>query len=211
MLFFQGIIKVPLAVLIRSYILGGLLVITLGLGYTAKKKETPRDRSIAKVEVDQELLQLNALAGQWLYNGTPFNGYATKYHYNGQLVEKTGFLNGKREGPALKWHEDGTLASKKNYAENRLEGMAHTWWPNGQLSSESHYENRVRQGEQKRWYPNGQLARIMNFNHGKEEGLQQAWLQTGGFYVNYEAKNGRFFGMKRTNLCYQVKDGEIQQ
>ena len=52
---------------------------------------------------------------------------------------------------------------------------------------------------------NGQLAKRKNLNEGKEEGLQQAWLENGRIYVNYEAKNGRIFGMNRTNLCYILK------
>jgi hypothetical protein len=47
-------------------------------------------------------------------------------------------------------------------------------------------------------------------NKGKEEGLQQAWLENGKIYVNYEAKNGRIFGMNRANLCYKLKNEKVQ-
>ena len=40
--------------------------------------------------------------------------------------------------------------------------------------------------------------------------MQQAWLENGKIYVNYEAKNGRKFGMNRANLCYELKEEEIQ-
>jgi hypothetical protein len=36
--------------------------------------------------------------------------------------------------------------------------------------------------------------------------MQQAWLETGALYVNYEAKNGRIFGLLRSNLCYQLEN-----
>ena len=29
--------------------------------------------------------------------------------------------------------------------------------------------------------------------------------------MNYEAKNGRVFGMKRANLCYQLKNEKIAE
>ncbi|MEM7512572.1 MAG: toxin-antitoxin system YwqK family antitoxin, partial [Bacteroidota bacterium] len=45
---------------------------------------------------------------------------------------------------------------------------------------------------------------------GKEEGLQQAWRENGKIYNNYEAKNGRIFGLKRANLSYEL-DNEIIQ
>jgi hypothetical protein len=41
--------------------------------------------------------------------------------------------------------------------------------------------------------------------------LQKAWLENGTIYVNYEAKNGRVFGMKRANLCYQLKNEKIEE
>ncbi len=166
---------------------------------------------ISSTEVHKSELRLYPNTGQWLYEGHPFNGFALTHHPNGTIAEKMGFHNGKKQGVALKWYTDGALASKKNYVENRLEGMARTWWPNGALSSESHYVNRQRHGKQKRWYPNGQIARLMHFDRGKEEGLQQAWLRTGKLYANYEAKNGRFFGLKRSNLCYTLKDEVVQR
>jgi len=167
--------------------------------------------TIPEVWVEKEKLKLNTLEGRWYFNTEAFSGFAITRFKTGQLAEKIGYTNGKKEGAALKWNKEGVLTSEKFYNENRLEGTAKTWWPNGNLSSESNYSNRVRHGIQKRWYPNGQLAQLRNFSFGKEEGIQQAWLKTGKLYANYEAKNDRFFGMKRSNLCYQLKDGKVQK
>ncbi len=166
---------------------------------------------IPVTEVHKSELRLYPNTGQWLYQGHPFNGFALTCHPNGALAEKIGFHNGKKQGIALKWYANGILACKRNYVENRLEGLAHTWWPNGVLSSESRYVHRQRHGEQKKWYPNGQIARLMQYYRGQEKGLQQAWLRTGKLYANYEAKNGRVFGLRRSNLCYQLKDETIQR
>ena len=186
-----------------------LVLIFLLVGNT--KKTGPNLVVIKNVEVEKELLKLNVVEGRWYYAGAPFNGYLVETYENGQIAEKTGFFHGKREGPSLKWYKGGKLFSQKNYVSNRLEGTSKTWWPNGQQSSESNYTNRQRHGYQKKWYPNGQITSITHFNLGKEEGLQQAWLKTGKLYVNYEAKNGRFFGLRRSNLCYQLKDEVVQK
>ena len=188
-----------------------LLIITLFLLLGKTNKGNLPLVAIPDVEVDKELLGLNKIEGRWYYQGVPFGGYAIQTNDNGQLIEKTGFVDGKRQGLALKWHSNGLISSEKYYQENRLEGTTKTWWPNGQQSTESNYFNRERHGIQKKWYPSGQIARIMRFNQGKEEGLQQAWLQTGKLYANYEAKNGRFFGLKRANLCYQLEDEVVQK
>lgn len=202
-------IKEHRAVSIKLLLFLLLIAVFIVLGKTLKK-DFAID-VVPNVVVEKELLLLNTMEGKWYYEGVPFSGYAVRTHDDGQSMEKTGFLHGKREGLALKWHSNGLISSEKYYRENRLEGLAKTWWPNGQQSSESNYLNRQRHGIQKKWYPNGQLARIMRFNLGKEEGLQQAWLQTGKLYANYEAKNGRFFGLKRANLCYQLKDEVVQK
>ncbi len=40
-------------------------------------------------------------------------------------------------------------------------------------------------------------------------GLQQAWLKNEKMYVNYEAKNGRIFGMRRANSCYKLENEDV--
>ncbi|WP_422859157.1 toxin-antitoxin system YwqK family antitoxin [Flagellimonas sp. S174] len=209
MSFFQETIKEHRIVSIKWIPAFLLLFVFLLVGNT--KNTVPDARIIKNVEVEKELLQLNRFEGRWYHEGAPFNGYSVKTHKNGQIAEKTGFIYGKRQGPSLKWYEDGMLYSQKNYNNNGLEGTSKTWWPNGQQSTESNYRNRQRHGKQIKWYPNGQLAGITQFNKGKEEGLQQAWLQTGKLYANYEAKNGRFFGLRRSNLCYQLKNEVVQK
>lgn len=45
---------------------------------------------------------------------------------------------------------------------------------------------------------------------GKEEGMQQAFRKNGDLFVNYEARNGRIFGMKKAALCFGIEDKNIQ-
>tara|TARA_R110002050_G_scaffold56512_4_gene127230 strand:- start:52328 stop:52948 length:621 start_codon:yes stop_codon:yes gene_type:complete len=161
---------------------------------------------IDSLVVLKEVLQLNQLKGIWYYNKKPFNGYAVTYYSNGIMEEKLGFFNGKREGVAQRWSENKVLRVVSNYNQNKLVGSYKTWWENGELAEESNYANGVVQGIQKQWYTNGQLAKMRNLDKGREDGMQQAWLKNGTCYVNYEAKNGRVFGLMRSNLCYQLED-----
>ena len=82
-------------------------------------------------------------------------------------------------------------------------------WENGTLASQSFYENGLKQGVDKKWFSNGQLSKLRNLVDGKEHGFQKAWLANGKLYVNYEAKNGRIFGMRRANSCYRLEDEVI--
>ncbi len=162
--------------------------------------------AIANIEVDKKKLFLNQIEGKWYLDNKPFEGYSLKYHENGTVIEKIGFYKGKRQGKAQRWSENGVLRASFNYHQNNLVGTYRTWWENGALSENSTYANGLKEGVEKRWYANGQLAKLRNLVNGREEGMQKAWLKNGTLYVNYEAKNGRVFGLKRSNLCYQLKD-----
>ena len=45
---------------------------------------------------------------------------------------------------------------------------------------------------------------------GQEEGLQQAFRKNGDLYANYEAKEGRIFGLKKAALCFGLQNEEIK-
>ncbi len=166
-------------------------------------------RRVENIVVDKKQIKLNSTKGQWFYEDQPFNGYSVSYHENGLLAEKSGFFNGKREGESYSYFNDGTIKKDAFYKKNKLDGVKFNYFENGELVSESNYNNGKRHGVQKIWFPNGQLAKKLNFNMGKEEGLQQAWLENGSLYVNYEAKNGRIFGMLRANSCYKLENEKV--
>ncbi|RTE55250.1 hypothetical protein EHW67_01405 [Arenibacter aquaticus] len=173
---------------------------------TAVKREVKKAIVIDSVEVPKQDLILNQNEGKWYYKNQPYNGYSVKFHSNGTLAERLGFLNGKREGVARRWSEKGVLRIESTYHQNKLVGVYRSWWENGVLAEESHYVKGLKDGEEKQWYATGQLSKVRQLVAGKEEGLQKAWLPNGKLYVNYEAKNGRIFGMLRANSCYKLED-----
>jgi len=164
---------------------------------------------IDSIEVLKKELVLNGNKGMWYYKGKPFNGYSLKVYPNGALEEKWGFYNGRREGVARRWSKNEKLQLESYYKNNRLAGVYKTWWDNGVLAGETYYENGIKQGVEKKWHSNGQLFKLRNYVDGKESGFQKAWLANGKLYVNYEKKNGRIFGLRRSNLCYQLENGIV--
>ena len=161
---------------------------------------------ISDTLVKKSDLVLNPLNGVWSYNDKPYNGYAVKENAQGQHIEKLGFYQGKRQGVAKTWFNNGVLKLESHYKQNKLEGSYISWWNNGVLAMDANYTNGKLQGVQKQWYYTGVLAKQRNLVDGKENGIQQAWLKNGKMYVNYEAKNGRIFGMRRANSCYQLEN-----
>ncbi|MFT7499066.1 MAG: antitoxin component YwqK of YwqJK toxin-antitoxin module [Porticoccaceae bacterium] len=161
---------------------------------------------IKSVEVLKDSLILNGNLGTWNYNNQPYSGYAVGYHTNDRLKEKVGFYNGKKVGVSKLWYNNGALKMESYYNQNVLVNSYKSWWRNGVLSSESNYENGKLNGIERKWYNTGVLAKQRNLVDGQEHGIQKAWLKNGTLYVNYEAKNGRIFGMRRANSCYKLED-----
>ena len=73
-----------------------------------------------------------------------------------------------------------------------------------------HYRKGKLHGEQKRWYDTGELFQISNINMGVEEGMQQAFRKNGKLFINYEARNGKHYGLKRSMLCVELDDEKIE-
>lgn len=161
---------------------------------------------IKNIEVAKSILKLDGNKGIWYYNEKPFSGYAVSYHTNNTLREKIGFSKGRKEGVAQIWFINGVLKVESHYKQNKLVSSYKSWWDNGVLSSEVTYIKGKKQGVEKTWYNTGVLSKERNLVGGQENGLQKAWLKNGKLYVNYEAKNGRAFGMRRANSCYRLED-----
>lgn len=196
----------PLFLFILFIYLFGCKETPISKGNTAKNIVKGKTIVIDSIEVSKKELVLNQMEGKWYYKNQPYNGYSVKFHSNGALEERLGFYKGKREGIAKRWSKNGVLRVRSYYNQNKLVEGYKSWWKNGTLSKECYYVNGIKQGVEKQWHPNGVLAKLRHIVDGQENGMQQAWLKNGALYVNYEAKNGRIFGLMRSNLCYQLKD-----
>ncbi len=166
--------------------------------------------SQAAQEINKTELSLRANEGLFYYKEKPFSGTALTYLANGTLVESERFVNGKRHGLLKKWYPDGTQSYQAHYQDGLLHGAGNSWWPNGQMRTASNYVDGVTHGKQKQWYRSGVIFKEINLMQGKEQGLQKAWRENGKIYNNYEAKNGRIFGLKRSKLCFELSEEEVQ-
>lgn len=186
-----------------------LLILSCNTKISKGVEVNSEEKPISELEVLKKELVLNGNEGNWYYNEKCFNGYAVRYHENGTLFQRVGFYNGKKEGVANIWFSNGVLKVESHYNKNMLVGSYKSWWDNGVLASETNYVEGKKQGVERYWFSNGKISKKRNLLNDKEEGLQQAWLENGKLYVNYEAKNGRIFGMRRANSCYKLEDEVI--
>lgn len=173
-----------------------------------EKKVYQEQVDIPQITINKDLLELHPNEGKWYYKEKPFGGFAQVFHPNGELAESIGYYKGKKEGPYRAWYADGSLRKSATYINNKLNGQLQIWSSNLQriVVVESNYKMGVRDGLQRRWYATGQLLKRINMVDGQEVGMQQAWLPNGKIYINYEARNGRTFGLRKATLCHELDD-----
>lgn len=162
------------------------------------------------ISINADSLKLDQELGLVFYKGKPFTGESLNHYNNGQLAQSIIYLKGKRNGLRTKWFSTGSKSYEASYKDGKLEGTSKSWWKSGVLRSHSNYKLGVLEGEQKKWFKSGSIFKIQNYAAGKENGMQQAFRENGKIYANYEAKNGRIFGLKRSNLCYDLEDEKIK-
>src|ERR1041384_6587613 len=81
--------------------------------------------------------------------------------------EKSGFVNGKKEGESDTWFENGTLQSKRFYFNGEKDGTHYGWYENGAKRFEYNFENGLNTGLHSEWYLNGYLAKKTTYKNGQ--------------------------------------------
>jgi len=163
-------------------------------------------------QIEKSELSYNRYKSLWTKNEKLFSGYAVSYYSNGNLKEKFGILNGRKQNEEIQWFLNGTICSMANYYKGKLHGEKKSWTSDSSyvLISHLNYYLGKAHGQQKKWYPTGELFKVLNLNMGKEEGIQQAFRKNGDLYANYEAKEGRIFGLKKAKLCYSLEEENME-
>lgn len=196
------------------------LLSVLVTGCAEKSGEIPVPTAILKdtlVEIpnvitSDSILNYDNKKSLWTLNEDLYSGYSVSWHQDSTLATKTGIYKGRKQGRAIRWYPDGHLRQVANYERGKLHGVRKTWSSDTDhvLIAQLSYQMGKAHGEQKKWYPTGELYKVLNLNMGEEEGIQRAFRKNGVLYANYEAKNGRIFGLKKASLCYGLEDENIK-
>jgi antitoxin component YwqK of YwqJK toxin-antitoxin module len=108
----------------------------------------------------------------------------------------------------MRWHPDGAPASVGYSLGGEKTGLHRSWDERGTLRWEASFANGVYEGEAREWYADGRLARVRRFRGGREAGLQQAWTPEGELFLNYEARDGRRYGLQNAQPCVPARGKE---
>lgn len=173
---------------------------------------------VDKIEIpnlikDVSSLKYNNTTSEWYDNGNLYSGFIVDYYDDKTLKIKMSVFKGKRQNKTQKWYPNGKLMEVSNYQEGKLNGEKKVWDSNNNHTLVSHFNFYLGKahGEQRKWYPSGEIYKIMNFDKGIESGLQRGYRKNGSLYANYEARNGRIYGLKKSKLCYSLENEKVQQ
>lgn len=173
----------------------------------AKGMVSAEDKVIQVIKSEVELRPNEGL----IYHGDqPFTGRVINTFPNGLTSGAFDYHAGKKVGYHRKWFSNGEMAFEAKWVNGMLDGVSRSWWRNGNQRSEAYHVSGRLHGPQLQWYKSGAKFKERNMNMGVEEGMQRTWRENGKVYNNYEAKNGRIFGLKRASLCFQLDDEEIK-
>lgn len=158
------------------------------------------------------MLLYDPKTSRWHLDDELYSGFAVSYYEDGTFKEKFGILNGRKHGQSIHCYKDGHYRLVANYQDGKLDGDKKSWSSDSLHTLVSHFKfvSGKPHGEQLKWYLTGELFTKQHMNMGEEEGLQQAFRTNGDLYANYEARNGRIFGLKKSALCYSLEDEEIK-
>ncbi|WP_424000167.1 toxin-antitoxin system YwqK family antitoxin [Maribacter sp. IgM3_T14_3] len=194
-----------------------LFLSLLWIGCSEQKGKISQYGSEDNVELPETIvtkseITYNHKISLWTLNDRPYSGFAVSYYPDSTLMEKFAILRGKKQNKSIQWYPDGHLKNVTNYHNGKLNGEKKIWSADSLhvLIAQYNFVMGKAHGEQKKWYPDGKLFKKMNLNKGREEGIQQAFRKNGVLYANYEAREGRIFGMKKSVLCYGLEDENIK-
>ena len=106
-------------------------------------------------------------------NGKAFIGKWTYYHHKTNAVMSTENYNdrGELDGEKLVYYENGQLAEKSNYVDGKQEGLSTIYAENGVILKEFLYENDELNGVSKYYNNKGQLVAEGAYKKGQKHGI----------------------------------------
>jgi len=108
---------------------------------------------------------------------------------NGTVLNKTDYVDGKKEGIAYKWSVGNRFEGKNSYKNDLLDGEQILCYDNGQNQEVSYYKNGLRDGVTTWYNREGKKRMMITYKDGKFEGVQETYYPTGGIKTSKMYKN----------------------
>ena len=139
----------------RTLTLSVLLLLVLG-GCTSELNETTSDQTEYRDGVTYEI-----------NSAKTFTGILVEYDFEGKLISKDKYKNGRLDGLAELYHDNSQLNSRLNFKEGREDGLAEFYFENGQLERKGSYIKGKQDGLWELFYHTGALASKILYKNSK--------------------------------------------
>ncbi|TGK01689.1 hypothetical protein EHO59_11310 [Leptospira semungkisensis] len=143
-----------------------------------------------------------------LYKGEKFTGTLDAYLEPVDVVRKTQYVNGLRDGLETDIYPDGRTASERTYSKGKKEGTHKGWHENGKRRFHYEFKNDQFDGESWEWYSSGELYTFGKFKEGRAIG-RKIWRKSGQIYLNQVYFHENSFGLPGSKICKRVKGAEL--
>ncbi len=95
------------------------------------------------------------------------NGISRQYYETGELMEETGWKNGKQEGKFQIFYKNGKPYLQCKMHDDKRNGLCLVYYKNERLQLEAGYKNGLRHGEWKFFDDKGNFQYQLNYNNGE--------------------------------------------
>lgn len=182
---------------LRVLFLNSMWLITGGL---LMQCSSPPDNSV--MVLNEEVSPVVVAKGRTSIAGEYFTGILYTLHKNSKdTASIKSFKNGKPHGVWKEFYRDGSLRSQRHFKDGEKQGVYEAWWADGKIRLSYNFLDDEYEGNCRDWSETGQLLKSMNYKQGYEQGRQQQWDANGNLWANYEARNGRNYGLNGTKAC----------
>lgn len=118
------------------------------------------------------------------------SGDYVKYNADGQLVEKSFYLNDTLHLYRVFYYETGDTQIVETLDRGRYDGPFKSFYANGQLELLGVYQDNVATGQWKKYYDSGDLMEVVTFADNKENGPFIEYFRNGKVKAEGSYKNG---------------------
>ena len=145
-------------------------------------------------------------AGQWLFNGSPYNGNITESLPD--VTRVTHYADGREDGEQTATNTDsGIKTEERFYRAGKKHGVHRGWFPDGKDRFYTEFADDHYAGEHWTWYSNGKVAEFKKYTPEGQILVHKHWRESGQIYRNQVfAVNKTESGMPGVKLCNTVKD-----
>ena len=191
------------------------LAIYLGLSLILSSCKQPEmSRNLPTVPVNSTHInvlnwnpKLTQVDGVILYEGETYTGELDNKLLNNKIKASVSVVDGLLHGTLSEFYNNGQLRTKKIFSKGYENGSQKGWHSTGELSYDYKALRGVRDGLYQEYYPNGKLQVESFYENGIETKRKIKDIE-GDVIVNYEIKDGRYYGLLGSSSCITVYEDD---